>query len=192
MTNNLIRSARRVPPPRYRRTQGIPRAMGPHRRALRRMGIDVWLVNRPGRAPTLVGGRYDTSVGAMANDALTAAALKTDAVTEIQGGLAVAGEAAAALASYDGPTDAEMLAALAALNDLSAAEVNAEVDAALVGYDGPTDAEMLAAFAALENLSAAAAADAVWDELISEARPANSFGQKFRQLLALVTRGAFR
>lgn len=42
----------------------------------------------------------------------------------------VLAQAAAALASYDAPTAAEMSAAFSALNDLSAAEVNAEVDAA--------------------------------------------------------------
>lgn len=42
-----------------------------------------------------------------------------------------------------------------ALNDLSAAEVNAQVDTALADYDGPTKAEMDAAFAALNDLSAA-------------------------------------
>jgi len=41
------------------------------------------------------------------------------------------------------------------LNDLSAADVNAQVDSALLDYDGPTKAEMDAGFAALNNLSAA-------------------------------------
>ena len=66
-----------------------------------------------------------------------------------------------ALADYDGPTNAEMeartlaaadyfdpavdaVAAVASLNDLSAADVNAEVDIALADYDGPTNAEMVA------------------------------------------------
>lgn len=46
-------------------------------------------------------------------------------------------------------------ASLSALNDLSAAEVNAQVDSALLDYDGPTKAEMDAGFAALNDLSAA-------------------------------------
>lgn len=41
------------------------------------------------------------------------------------------------------------------LNDLSAADVNAEVDSALADYDPPTKAEMDSAFAALNDLSAA-------------------------------------
>lgn len=46
-------------------------------------------------------------------------------------------------------------AAIAALNDLTAAQVNAEVDTALADYDAPTDAEMNAGFAALNDLNAA-------------------------------------
>jgi len=44
---------------------------------------------------------------------------------------------------------------ITALNNLSAADVNAEVDTALADYDGPTNTEMNAAFAALNDLSAA-------------------------------------
>lgn len=47
-------------------------------------------------------------------------------------------------------------ASIAGLNDLSAADVNAQVDAALADYDGPTKAEMDSAFAALNDISAAA------------------------------------
>lgn len=70
----------------------------------------------------LVSGRMDSSVGAMAADVVTAAAiaanaigaseLAADAVTEIQSGLATA-------------------ASIAALNNLSAAQVNSECDTAL-------------------------------------------------------------
>jgi uncharacterized coiled-coil protein SlyX len=49
----------------------------------------------------------------------------------------------------------KLFAASGALNDLSAAQVNAEVDTALADYDGPTDAEMDAAFAALNDPTAA-------------------------------------
>jgi hypothetical protein len=59
----------------------------------------------------LVSGRMDASVGAMATDTLTAAALATDAVTEIQAGLA----SASALAA--------VAAAIAALNDITTDEV---------------------------------------------------------------------
>ena len=43
----------------------------------------------------LVSGRIDSSVGAMASNTLTAAALATDAVTEIQSGLATSAEVTA-------------------------------------------------------------------------------------------------
>lgn len=43
-------------------------------------------------------------------------------------------------------------ASISALNDLSAAEVNAEVDTALGDYDGPTKAEMDSAFATTDGL----------------------------------------
>lgn len=62
----------------------------------------------------------------------------------------------AALATYDAPTKAELDAGFAALNDLSAAQVNAEVDTALADYDPPTKAEMDTAFSGLNDLSAAA------------------------------------
>ena len=53
-----------------------------------------------GRIPAaLVSGRMDASVGAVAADALTAAALAADAVTEIQAGLATAAALTTAAAS---------------------------------------------------------------------------------------------
>jgi hypothetical protein len=50
----LTRLAQRVPRRRYRRTEGIPRATGLHRRALIHTGSDLWFINRPGQPPTLV------------------------------------------------------------------------------------------------------------------------------------------
>ena len=56
-----------------------------------------------GRLPaSLVSGRMDSSVGAMAANTVTASALAADAVTEIQSGLATS----AALATVDGVVDA--------------------------------------------------------------------------------------
>lgn len=46
--------------------------------------------------------------------------------------------------------------AIAALNDLDAAAVNAEVDTALADYDGPTKAELDSGLAGLNDLDAAA------------------------------------
>ena len=62
----------------------------------------------------LVGGRMDASVGAMAADVLTAAALAADAITEIQSGLAtLAGQAT--LAGYIDTEVAVIQAACAAI-----------------------------------------------------------------------------
>lgn len=77
---------------------------------------------------SLVSGRIDASVGAMATDTLTAAALAADAVSEIQSGLATS-------------------ASISALNDISAADVATE----LATYDGPTNAEMVAAFTEIKG-----------------------------------------
>ena len=63
-------------------------------------------------------------------------------------------------------------ALIAALNDLSAAQVNAEVDTALADYDGPTKAEMDAAHAATDALIAALndlSAAQVWDAVVEGA-----------------------
>lgn len=108
-------------------------------------------------------GRVDTDVAAIATNAVTASALAADAVTEIQSGLATAAAldtvdnlldneiGALTTAVADLPTNAELatalaaaddavLAAIAALNNLSAAQVNAEVVDALATdtYAEPT------------------------------------------------------
>jgi hypothetical protein len=77
-------------------------------------------------------------------DAVDADAIKTDAVTEIQAGLATATNVTTAHSNTD--------ALINALNDLSAAEVNAEADTALSDYDGPTNTEMLAAHSTTDGL----------------------------------------
>jgi hypothetical protein len=75
-------------------------------------------------------------------------------------------------------------AEIANLNDLSAAEVNAEVDTALTDYDGPTHAELVSEIndvqtdiAALNDPTAAAIADAVWDEDATGHQTGGTFGQ---------------
>lgn len=75
----------------------------------------------------LVGGRMDASVGAMAADTLTAAALAADAVTEIQSGLATA----AALATVDDFVDTEVAAIKAVTDKLDTA---LEVDGAVYRF----------------------------------------------------------
>lgn len=70
-------------------------------------------------------------------DAITAAKVAADVTTELQAGLATA-------------------ASIAALNNLSAAQVNAEVDTALADYDAPTNAEMVARTLAAASYATAA------------------------------------
>lgn len=86
-------------------------------------------------AATFAAGAINAA--AIATDAIDADALKADAVTEIQTGLATA-------------------ASIAALNNLSAAQVNTEVDTALADYDAPTKAELDTAVSTLATASALA------------------------------------
>jgi len=67
-------------------------------------------------------------------------------------------------------------ASIAGLNDLSAADVNAQVDAALADYDPPTKAELDAGLAGITAPSASDVADAVWDEAQAGHTTAGTFG----------------
>lgn len=78
-------------------------------------------------------------------------------------------------------------AEITALNDLSAAEVNAEVDTALADYDAPTKAEMDAAIDALNDPTAAVIADAVWDEAQADHVAAGSFGEIASEIASILT-----
>jgi hypothetical protein len=67
--------------------------------------IEVDTQNLQSRIPAaLVSGRIDASIGAMASNVVTAASVATDAVTEIQSGLATA----SALATVAGYLDTEI------------------------------------------------------------------------------------
>jgi DNA-binding transcriptional ArsR family regulator len=111
--------------------------------------VDAILVDTGTTIPGLIAALNDLSaaqVNAEVDTAITDAALAT----------------AANLATVDGIVDAILVdtattipGLIAALNDLSAAQVNAEVDTALADYDGPTKAELDAGLAALNDLSAA-------------------------------------
>lgn len=57
----------------------------------------------------------------------------------------------AELATSQAAADDATIAAIGALNNLSAAQVNAEVDTALADYDGPTHAELTSALAAADD-----------------------------------------
>jgi len=103
---------------------------------------------RPVNDPTTGGGGVDVEWRApvvIANsDSLTAslAAIETKAQADTR--------QTALIAEHDA-TQVD----IAALNDLSAVQVNTEVDTALTDYDGPTKTEMDAGFAALNDVSAA-------------------------------------
>ncbi len=71
----------------------------------------------------------------------------------------------AELATALGTADDAVLSAIAALNNLSAAQVNAEVDTALADYDAPTKAELDAAVAPLATAAALATVDTVVDTI---------------------------
>ena len=92
----------------------------------------------------LVSGRMDSSVGAMAADTLTAAALKADAVTEIQVGLATAAAVAAL------PSAADYTAARAAKLDNLDATVSSRLASA--GYTAPDNSGIAAIQAKTDNL----------------------------------------
>lgn len=58
-------------------------------------------------------------------------------------------------------TGTDIPALIAALNDLSAAQVNAEVDSALADYDPPTNTEMLAAFTEIKGATFSGVTDSL-------------------------------
>lgn len=119
----------------------------------------------------LVSGRVDASVGAMAADVVTAAAIATnaidadaiasDAVTEIQSGLATA----AALATVQADTDDIQ-------TRLPAALVSGRMDSSV----GAMAANVITA-AALDPTAGAEFADAVWDEARAGHVTAGTFGE---------------
>lgn len=97
-----------------------------------------------GRIPAgLVGGRMDSSVGAMATDTLTAAALKADAVTEIQAGLALEATAQAVKAKTDNlpadPADASDVAASFASIASTLATIASYIDTEVAAIKAKTD-----------------------------------------------------
>lgn len=107
-----------------------------------------------GRIPAaLVGGRMDSSVGAMADNVMTAAAAAADLTTELQAGLATS----SALANVQSDTD----------------DIQTRLPAALVG--GRIDATVDGT--GLEAGAAAVIADAVWDEAIAGHVGAGSTGE---------------
>lgn len=115
------------------------------------------------------------TAAAIATNAIDADALASDAVTEIQSGLATA----AALATVDGIVDDILLdtavigaagAGLTAVpwNAAWDAEVQSEVADALAAYDPPTKAELDSAVAPLATAAALATVDGIVDSILAD------------------------
>jgi len=110
----------------------------------------------------LVSGRIDSSVGAMAANVLTATAIATDAITAAKiAADAIGASELAADAIAEIQSGLATAASIAALNNLSAAEVNAEVDDALVEIH--LDHLLAATY---DPASKPGAADALLNELV--------------------------
>ena len=148
-------------------------------------------------APTDSAVIPNVAVQSVASNAITAAAIASDAGTEIgtavwangtrtltaNPGLdstAVQAAAAAALNAYDPPTNAEMVArtlasasyatagSISALNNLSSAQAQSAAAAALTAYDPPTKAELDSAVAPLATASALSTLSGYIDTEITE------------------------
>lgn len=161
-----------------------------------KVDVDAWL-GTAAATPT-VAGVPEVDVTHVAGSATTATldTIKADtaAILTDTAEIGAAGAGLTALASQasvntiDDFLDTEIAAILedtgttipaqiAALNNLSAAQVNAEVDTALADYDAPTKAEMDTGFAGV--------ADTVWDEAIEGSWTA----RKLKRLMAAVLLG---
>jgi hypothetical protein len=124
-------------------------------------GIQADTEDIQSRLPTaLVSGRIDASVGAMQPNVLTASALATDAVTEIQSGLATTANVAAI------ETDTQDIQ-----SRLPAALVSGRIDASV----GAMASGVLTA-AALATDAVGEIADGVWDEPYSGHTTAGTYG----------------
>jgi hypothetical protein len=124
----------------------------------------------------LVSGRIDASVGAMASNTLTAAALASDAVAEIQSGLSTLDAAgvrtAVGLATANLDTQIGTLATASNL-----AVVAGYLDTEIAAIKAKTDNLPASPAATGDIPTAAAIADAVWDEAIAGHAGAGSTGE---------------
>lgn len=163
-----------------------------------------------GRIPAaLVGGRMDSSTGAMEANVLTAAAIAADAITDAKvasdvtiasvtgtvGGLSAAAKAEVeaevldALNAYDPATGAEaaaIAAAIAALDDLSSAQVQTACAAALNAYDPATGAEAAAISALISALNDVTAAEIVTALYTQTVDGAVDFEEAIQSIVAYV------
>jgi len=116
-------------------------------------------------------GDWATATGFATAAAITALndLSAADVNSEVDTAIADAGLAtSAALATVDANVDAILVdtgttipAQITGLNDLSAADVNAEVDTALSDYDAPTNTEMVAAFTEIKGATFSGTTDSL-------------------------------
>jgi len=113
----------------------------------------------------LVGGRMDSSAGAMAANVMTAAAAAADLTTELQSGLATSSAVSALDTKLGTPAGASMSADTAAVKSDTAAILvdTAEIGVAGAGLTAVDDA-VLAAIAALNDLSTTEVRDLVIED----------------------------
>jgi hypothetical protein len=117
-------------------------------------------------AADVAGAVWDEAMAGHVSAGSTGAALNAAGgsgdpwVTALPGAYTT-GQAGKILADILADTGTSIPASIANLNDLSAAEVNAQVDLALADYDAPTKAELDAGLAALNDLDAAGVRAAV-------------------------------
>jgi len=95
--------------------------------------------------------------GAYTGTPPTTAQIADAVLDEVLSGHVTAGTLGKAIADIEADTNElqsdDVPGLIAALNDISTAQVNAEVDTALADYDGPTKAELDAGLAALNDVS---------------------------------------
>lgn len=119
--------------------------------ATQSVNVTQWKGSTPN---DLASGLVASSVSYIVPNVINSGAIDASAVTEIQSGLATQ----ASVDIIDSNVDAILIdtgttlpAQVSALNNLSAADVNAQVDIALADYDGPTKTEMDAAFTEIKG-----------------------------------------
>ena len=133
--------------------------------------VDVTAVSGDSTAANNLELDYDGTGYAKANSTIGTTTSNTDLVTaaairtEIDSNST---QLAAIAADTDELQTDDVPGLIAALNDLTAVQVNAEVDTALADYDPPTKAELDSGLAGLNDPTAAAIADQVWEEAIAD------------------------
>ena len=108
-------------------------------------GIDWSNIENPTTAVNLSGTNIDT------DQVVASVSGAVGSVTGNVGGIAGTIQTLDALDTAQDAQHAQTQSDIAGLNDLSAAQVNAEVDTALADYDAPTNTEMVAAFTEIKG-----------------------------------------